>query len=100
MIFRVSFTPEMGSRIEELAARDDLYASTLIREIVEVYVIEQTKRQSRDEERRQTNSEKLRGELIRLNEDIMALVGRRDQAEMRLKGAVREVEEEKNGTDD
>ena len=99
MIFRVSFTPEMGSRIEELAARDDLYASTLIREIVEVYVIEQTRRQSRDESRRKTNAEKLREELIGLNQSIMALVGHRDQVQMRLKGVVRDLED-KNGTDD
>ena len=81
----------MGARIEEQAAKEDLYASTFIREIVEVHVIEQEQRKRTYEvDRRQSNAEKLRGELIGLNEDIMSLTGKRDHLALRLKRAAEE----------
>jgi len=85
----------MGARIDEIASREDLYASTLIREIVEVHVIEQERRaRSHEDEIRNTNEDKLRGELIALNEELMALLGRRDTVRLRLKRASEEDHED------
>ena len=93
----MSFTPEMGERIERIASEEDLYASTLIREIVEVYVIEQEGRmRGISEDRIETNMDKLRAELIGLNEDIMARLGHRDTIQMRLAKASRKDEEDED----
>ena len=96
-IFRVSFTPEMGNRIERIASESDLYASTLIREIVEVYVIEQEgRKRGITDDRIESNAEKLRAELIGLNEEIMARVGHRDTIQMRLAKASRKDEDDED----
>jgi hypothetical protein len=89
----------MGGRIERIANESDLYASTLIREIVEVYVIDQEgrRRALEDDEakgRQASNAEKLRSELIGLNEDIMALVGRRKTVESKLQDAAKRESQE------
>lgn len=87
----------MGERIERIASEEDLYASTLIREIVEVYVIEQEGRmRGISEDRIETNMDKLRAELIGLNEDIMARLGHRDTIQMRLAKASRKDEEDED----
>ena len=85
----------MGSRIDRIASESDLYASTLIREIVEVYVIEQEgRKRGISEDRVETNRSKLATELIALNEDLMAMVGHRDTIQVRLAKAAREEDED------
>lgn len=101
VIFRVSFTPEMGERIERIAGDSDLYASTLIREVVEVYVIEQEGRRGGiEDDVVKANSDKLRGELIKLNGEIMSLIGHRETIQTRLKVAASREEDDDNDEDD
>ena len=89
-IFRVSFTPEMGKRIDRISSEADLYASTLIREIVEVYVIEQEGlKRGISEERVVKNRASLMAELIKLNEELITMAGARDTIQVRLTEAAR-----------
>ena len=85
-----------------MASQDDLYASSLIREIVEVYVIEhETRNRTYESSTRQKNAEKLREELIKLNESIIKITGVRDKMAMRLRQAAeREIIESKPEDDD
>ena len=84
----MTFTPEMGARIEALADGDSLYAATYIREVMEVHIIEQERRMfAADIGRRISLKARLREELIGLNENIMALGGKREQLITRIHGA-------------
>lgn len=75
----MTFTPEMGARIEQLASRKDLYASSYIREVMEVHVIDQERRPlAADQDRKASRRDRLREELVLLNESLMRISGQRE----------------------
>lgn len=75
----MTFTPEMGARIEQLASRKDLYASSYIREVMEVHVIDQERRPlAADQDRKASRRDRLREELVLLNENLIRISSMRD----------------------
>lgn len=87
-MFKVSFTPEMGARIEALASKRDLYATSYIREVMEVHVIDKEKRSlAADVDRKATLKERLNEELGALNEDMMRIQGKRESVLQKIRCA-------------
>ena len=80
--FRVSFTGSMGRRLEKIASDEGLYASSLIREVVEAFVVSRDSlcpdedSQNEDDD---TLEDKLRKELIALNSEIIKICDKRDR---------------------
>ena len=77
--------------LEEIAYDNEVYASALVREIVEVWLLENSNR-SRSQERRERASiaENLRDELISLNSEIRSMVNRREKLRLKMEKAARE----------
>ncbi len=84
--YRVSFTNDMGSRLEKIAGGHDLYAAALIREITERHIIDQERNTKGEIDPERINlQEKLREELVALNLEIGRMESKRQDMELRLR---------------
>lgn len=84
--FRVTFTTEMSERLERHAHHKDLFASSLIREIVECWVIDADKiKRGHEIASKEEAIEALRDEIMALNASISAMEEKKRDLASRLR---------------
>ena len=104
--YRVTFTTDMATRLEGHAHKKDLFVSSLIREIVECWVIEEDRRTNGEVlaagaaskagprvDTIENAREMLRDEIVKLNEGIEAMTDRKRGLTQRLRDAIHRAEE-------
>ncbi len=74
----------MGGRLETIASNEELYASALIREVMEAFVVTRESGYSNESGESDSLEERLRRELIGLNENLIQISERRDKVQGEL----------------